>query len=170
MARSGASYAASAPFGIVRTVLPISQGSLVTVSVSNRCWYYRVIEGGSISKIRVYVGTASGNVCVAAYANSGSGLSAVPGTRLGTSGSIAMSGLTGSAENDLSLGGTITVAVGDWLAIAADNTTATFSGANGPGGPTEGMSCYQETAFPCPSPAGSITAANNRAINLIGVP
>jgi hypothetical protein len=139
----------------------------VSVGNANLVWYYRVTEAGTISKLRLYVVAVSGNICVAAYRNSGSGLASVPGTRLATSGSIVC---PASGINDVSLGASVSVGVGDWLAIGADNNTATFTGSTGIGDGTlwAGRVC---TGVVFPAPATPSTAPNNtNLIQLIGVP
>ena len=159
--------------GIVRTCgLAGFALSNVNIFSGNNCWYGRVLEGGTISKVRVGIGTSSGNIAVAAYSNSGSGLSAVPGARLGTSGIVAC---PATGVQDVSLGGSITVEPGDWLALWADNTTATFTiSGNGDGAVnslTAGL-IARETGLAGgpPSPAGSTTNSTARPFLLVGVP
>jgi hypothetical protein len=70
----------------------------------------------------------------------------------------------------VALGSTVTVRAGDWLALSADNATATFSGSNGVGDGS--MSAGQigvQMMFPAPS-SPSMNAGNDRIISLIGVP
>jgi hypothetical protein len=154
-------------FGICRTVVPQTATGGVTIGTANTTRFYRVIEGGTISKIRINVVVQSGNIAVAVYSNSGSGLAATPGTRLATSGSVAC---PAAGINDVSLGSTVTVAIGDWLAIGADNTTATFYGSNGGGdGNLSAGQIGTHAAFP-PATSPSLTYQNNRLISLIGVP
>ena len=154
-------------FGVVKTAHCFPVTAAVTVGSSNRTCYYRVRDGGTITAIRVQIINASGNICVAAYTNTGSGLTSAPGARLGTSGSISC---PSAAVNDISLGGSIVVAPGDWLAIAADNTSATFSGLAGIGdlGLSAGIMGISGD-FPCPSPGGTFSPGNNRMIALVGV-
>ena len=64
------------------TVDPRMINVLTVLSAVNVCWYGRVIGGGTVNSLAIHVGVQSGNVCVAIYANSGFGQSAVPGTRL----------------------------------------------------------------------------------------
>lgn len=154
-------------FGIVRTIVPQTSTGLVTIGSANTSRFFRVIEGGSVSSVRINVGVQSGNIAVAAYSNTGSGLTAAPGTRLATSGSVACPAV-GIA--DVSLGATITLAVGDWLAIGADNATATFTGVNGGGDSTlSGGQAGVHATFP-PATSPTLTYQNNRLISLIGVP
>lgn len=132
--------------------------------------YLRSRDGGTISKIGLFVSTSSGNISVAAYRNSGSGRSAVPATRLATSGAVACPGASAYAE--VSLGATVTLLPGDWLFLSADNNTATFrtslSGAadNNIG---LGRQFRQTTAHPAPSPPGTLISSVGRPIVLIGV-
>lgn len=157
-------------WSIVRPPWATQATGLITIANASSCWYYRVVGAATISKVKLYVGTSSGNVCVAAYSNTGSGLAAAPGAQLATSGSLACP--TGSAVAEVSLGASVALNAGDWLAIACDNTTATFGGLNGLGGSglTAGMVGQQTSAFPCPATPGTISYLNNRLITLIGVP
>jgi parallel beta-helix repeat protein len=153
--------------GIVRTVVPPGPTSAVTIGSANSTRFYRVTEGGTISKVRANIVTSSGNIAVAVYANSGAGLTSTPGTRLATSGSVAS---PGTGVQDVSLGATVTVAIGDWLAIGADNATVTFLGmtGGGDGNLSAGQVGVQVTFPPATSP--TLTYQNNRLISLIGVP
>jgi parallel beta-helix repeat protein len=154
-------------FGIVRTVVPVNNAAAITVGSANTTRFYRVIEGGIITKIRINVSVQSGNIAVAVYANTGLGLAAAPGTRLATTGSIAC---PATGVQDVSLGSTVTVAIGDWLAIGADNITATFLGITGAGdGNLSAGQAGSQATFP-PASGPTITYGNNRLISLIGVP
>ena len=118
---------------------------------ANRAFYVRLMTGGVISKVRINVVASAGNVSVAAYQNSGTGTSAVPGTRLATSGSVACPSI-GIA--DVSLGATITVRPGDWLAISASSASATFSCSivqTIVAPHAAGVCGYQDTAHPLPA-------------------
>jgi hypothetical protein len=88
--------------------------------------YNKIKAGGySISHWSFVVAVSSGNISVGAYTNGGSGASRQPtGGQLATSGAVACpaAGLV-----TVSLGSTITPALGDWAAISCDNTTATFT-------------------------------------------
>lgn len=160
---------ASGNIGIVRTYLsamPVNSLTL-TIGSPNTTRYFRVVEGGTISKIRLGVGTSSGNISVAVHRSSGRGLTAVPGAQVATSGSIAC---PASGIQDVALGSTVNVRVGDWLAIGADNTTATFYGvvATGASGLVGGQAGVA-SGFPAPA-TPSFTAGDNRAITLVGAP
>lgn len=135
---------------------------------SNEARYVRVIGSGTISKIGFDVVAQSGNISVAAYRRTGTGTSAKPGTRLATSGSVACPAI-GYAE--VSLGASVTLYDGDYLAMSADNTTFQFRGNSGPSG--NALSTVyafgQATAHPLPSTPTVSTGAASRIPFLIGV-
>lgn len=163
-----AAHAASIPrFGIVRLLHSQMSNTAQTIGSANSTRFYRVVEGGTISKIRLSIGVSSGNICVAAYSNTLTGLAAKPGTRLATSGSVAS---PGTGIQDIALGASVVLAVGDWLAVGADNTTVTFNGFSGLADSTlsEGVSGV-EVVFPA-SATPTLTYQNNRLISMIGVP
>jgi hypothetical protein len=175
--RSPGFYGASSPvaplsFGFPRSVeLGFSMTS-THVGNANNIFYHRVREGGTISAIRIRVAVQSGNICVGVYRSSGSGISAIPTTRAATSGSVSCPA-TGDADVALTAG--VTVYPGDFLAIQADNTTATFARvgggvASGPTGLMAGL-CYREAAagLPLPATAGSVEASDLRFFVLVGV-
>lgn len=132
--------------------------------------YMRARGRGLISKIGIHVGTASGNIAVAVYRNNGSnGTAARPDVRTATSGSVACPA-AGYAE--VSLGGSVYVEDGDWFAIVADNTTASFYrfGAGGFSSTIgNGVAHHQNTAMPPPATATPGTGALY-SILMIGVP
>lgn len=135
---------------------------------TNQARYVRVLEGGTISSVMLIVATASGNVCVAAYRNSGSGRSSVPGAQLASSGSVAC---PAAGDATISLGATITLYSGDWLAIAFDNSSAIV--ASSPNGSVvstlgSGRHFQQLTAFPLPASPSSLTALKATVPLLIG--
>jgi len=126
-------------------------------ALANHMFAARWWGGGTFTKIAVLIGTSSGNICVAAYSSINSSYLAIPNARLGTSGSIPCPA-GGWAE--ISLGGSVSWAAGDWGAVGWDNATATSFGsaasASTLGG--HGFARYQASAFPAPttlSPAGS---------------
>jgi hypothetical protein len=107
---------------------------------------------GPITKIALAVGVSSGNCAVAAYRNTGSGRSARPGARLGTSGSVAC---PAAGYQEVALTAAADIRDGDWLSLAADNATATFAlaGGNGTGyALARGLSHF-EGAYPPPATA-----------------
>ena len=160
---------------IVRPTFPVELAvTAVSVRAANYTHYYRVVEGGTISKIRLHVQTQSGNICVAAYHtadNGGRGLSAKPRFRLATSGSVACPA-AGSA--DVSLGSSVTLVPGDWIAIAADNVTAKFYGFTGLGGLAlvDGQTLGQAATFPCidnPPGTAGLVSDSLALIGMVGV-
>lgn len=165
----GASSAAG-PFGFPYTIDPmIVRGSDSTVLTGGDGWYFRVYDSGNVSKIALEVVTASGNISVAAYRNTGTGQNAAPGTRLATSGAIAC---PAAGYREISLGATVTITPGDWFAISADNATAAFrcmlngvaSSALG-----AGRVLVQQTAHPLPSSPASLQARIGNSILMVGV-
>lgn len=133
------------------------------------CRYMRVIGGGAITKVGMYVVASSGNICVAHYSPSGSGRSAVPGTRVATSGAVASPG-TGYREISLST----TLAAGDFLAISADNGTFSILTVGNTSAFASAIAAGRNYAqassgHPCPSPAGTLDAGNPITYLLVGV-
>lgn len=157
--------------GFPFTVDPLMAAVSTGVGSANRTYYHRVIGGGSVSKLGLYVATASGNICASVYANSGTGRAAAPGARLATTGSIACPAV---GYQELALGTTITVTSGDfWFALSADNATAAFDVVSTSGHSIQGRSAWQDSAFPSPTPAtpsnGAGSGGGSRAFCLVGV-
>lgn len=155
-------------FGFPFTADPGYAHETVRAPGANVTRYMRVIGGGAITKVGMHVGASSGNISVAHYSASGSGRSAVPGTRVATTGAIASPG-TGYREVNLST----TLVAGDFLAISADNNTFTiyvagsfFSAASAI---AAGRNYAQGSAHPCPSPVGTLDAGNPITYLLVGV-
>lgn len=155
------------------SVDPVQCRSLDNAALAaNEATYYRVRDGGTISKIALEVVTSSGNISVAAYRNSATGRAAVPARRLASSGAVAC---PAAGYVEVALSGTVTVRPGDWLAISADNATATFR--SGPSSPTNGSPlalgrCYkQATAHPLPTTpdTGTLFGLIGRSVLLVGV-
>lgn len=158
------------PFSVVRpSWMPNGLSAAITNGTANTIWYYRVAEGGTISKVRLHIVTNSGNVCVAAYANNGSGLSAAPtGGLLASSGSVTPGG---TGAQDISLGQSVTLQPGDWIAVGWDNTTATAYGLTGAGASSMlGGEVCSQAVFPAPAIPSSLTIQNNRMFAFVGVP
>lgn len=137
--------------------------------VGSNAFYYRSYDGGDISSVGTHVNSSSGNISVAVYTNSGSGRAATPtGGRLATSGAVAC---PAAGFATVSLGGTVSPVAGDWLAISADNATATFRslpdgfGASALG---QGASFRESGAHPCPA-TPTVADAIGRTVGLIGV-
>ncbi|WP_256789822.1 right-handed parallel beta-helix repeat-containing protein [Frankia sp. AvcI1] len=150
--------------------LPLTLGaSASTHGVANEARYSRVCGGATISKIRTRISVASGNVCVAVYNNTGSGLSASPANRQATSGSVAC---PAAGDADISLGASVAVSHGMWYGFNADNTTISLYGWNGPSSSSlmSGQAYTAGSAFPLPSTASGLTANGFRQPLLVGVP
>lgn len=156
------------PFGTPWTTDPRDYHAVTTIpDGANRAVYVRVPWSGTITKLAIIVGTASGNISLGVYANSGLGSSAAPAARKGTTGAVAC---PAAGFREVALGGSVAVVAGDWFALSADNTTATFYRALGAGGPFLPWLCgKQASAHPVPSPAGAITA-DDRPFIIVGIP
>lgn len=136
---------------------------------ANAATYLRCMEGGTISKIGLDCVTSSGNISVAVHQNSGSGRASVPGTRLATSGAVACPAV-GYAE--VSLGATVTLAAGDWIAISADNGTAAFRSLLNGSTTTNlglGRQFVASSSHPLPSTPSGLAARVGLNIVLVGV-
>lgn len=108
----------------------VGGGGVGTVSAgaANRIYYGLTREGGTISKIGLHIGTSSGNLMVAVYRGTGSGLGRKPGDLVQSSGSVAS---PGTGYREITLGASVDVAAGDYLAVEFDNTTITSIMVNG---------------------------------------
>lgn len=155
-------------WGIVITCDPrMGQAAAAVWPGANRGIYLRTMNGGPVSAIGFEVGVQSGNVSVAAFANTGVGKLAVPSTRLATSGTVAC---PASGYAEVALGATVNLAPGDWLFLSCDNTTASFARyAPLSAAFNAGTAYRQDTAHPAPSPAGTLAATSSIPI-LVGVP
>jgi hypothetical protein len=153
-----------------RTQQRVATNRAATVSGSNHTIYQRVMGAGSISAIGLWVKVSSGNISVSVYSNSGVGAAAVPASRQATSGSVACPA-AGYAE--ISLGSTVDVKDGDWMAISADNVTASFacpladSGVFNDWG--KGIQCAQSSAHPSPATPSGLSACLGYDIGLKGI-
>jgi hypothetical protein len=154
-------------FGIPRTLSVGFANSGGTITADNT-WYIRMVEGGSFSKIVIYVQATSGNIAVAVYRNSGSGAASTPAARVGTSGSVPCPSV-GIAE--ISLGATVSMLVGDWMALGADNVTATFTRYTGAlsVGTINGIVGTNAT-YPPADPAGALAYSNFNVFAMSGLP
>jgi len=142
----------------------------VVGTVANTALYYRVRDGGTISKVALEVTTSSGNISVGVYANSGSGRSAAPSALKVSSGALACPAI---GVQEIALTAAIRVEPGDWLAISADNATAAFRSTITAEETTalgNGLCYKQATAHPLPSTPASLTAITGRNILLVGTP
>lgn len=150
---------------------PLNALTTSVMGVANRASYQRLAPNsdyGAITKVGINVGTSSGNICIAAYRNSGEGRNAAPtGGLIASTGSIACP-VAGYAEVALAA----SLNPGDWLGFSVDNNTATFSClsiAVIASDILKGRAAYQDAAFPLPSiptPSPGLI----RGFYLIGVP
>jgi len=129
-------------------------GSTGIPSGANYGCFIRMIDGGPITYLWYQVTTASGNICLGLYASAGTGRQAVPGARYVTTGSIAC---PAGGQIQTTVAG-VTVAPGDWIALSADNTTATFLMTNNTAqnnSLAKGINYYQAAVFPLPATAAA---------------
>ncbi len=139
-----------------------------SVGTANNCHYNRVFGTGIITKVRVHVTVSNGNIGVAVYDTTGTGVSAAPNTRLATSGSVAC---PAAGAADVSIAATITIGVlTNWFALSASGTTATFGHAGTIiAGWSNGFNKAQTTAHPPPDPAVPTSTAS-LCYHMEGVP
>lgn len=168
---AGATFGAPEPRGFPSTLdLALPRSTDAFAGTANQGVYMRVRDGGLITKIGLEVVSASGNISVAAYRNTGVGRDAVPGAQLATSGAVAC---PTAGYSEVALGGPALLWPGDWLAFSVDNGTATFraiitSGANVD--LAKGRAFAQSTAHPLPSTPSSLAATIGRNFVLVGAP
>jgi hypothetical protein len=153
-------------FGLPYTVDPRARQGANALTI-NSVHYGRCLGGGSITKVSIRIAASSGNIAVAAYDNTGTGRSAVPNTRQANSGSVACPAI-GSA--DVSLGSTVAFIPGWWLALWANNSTATFDrvGTTLDVGYIAGLQCNEIAAGGPPATAAPSSAQSNGFV-LVGV-
>lgn len=139
-----------------------------TVGTANNCHYNRVFGTGSITKVRVYVTVSNGNIGVAVYDTTGTGVSAAPNTRVASSGSVAC---PAAGAADVSIGATVNITVLIyWFALSASGVTATFGNIGAVvSGWGNGLNAAQTTAHPPPATAAP-TATAGVAFHMSGVP
>lgn len=111
----------------------------------------RVIAGGfQISKIALQVGVQSGNISVAVYRGTGSGMARRPtGTPIAQSGAVACPAV-GYAE--IPLDQAVTPLLGDFLFMSCDNVTASFYMVSGNVSPLQASVGYGKSAGAHPAP------------------
>lgn len=147
-----------------------SSATLTPWDSANRAYYWRTSEHKEITSIVVEVGTSSGNISVATYANSGAGRGGLPtGGRTATSGAIAC---PAGGVTSISLGATINHQRGDWFGMSCDNAVATFIGYSTGivvGAIYTGIGGYQLTAHPCPATPALTGNGLPRGVVLLGV-
>lgn len=143
------------PWAMAATMPPHSVSTSTAVAVANRCQFVRSTgRKYGATQLQIWVGTASGNISVAVYASSGIGDAAVPTDRKATTGAIACPA-AGLAVVTLTTA--VDVDPGDFMAISADNTVATF-GRSASGITAQGVCWRMDTAHPAPAAAGSLFA------------
>lgn len=146
--------------GVAMTLDPRIGFTAAVWPVANRGVYSRLVTGSFISKIAIEVTTASGNISLAVYRNSGVGMAAVPAAQIATTGAVACpAASTGGVLREVALIAPVRAAKGDWLFMSCDNGTATFTRATTSLSTWNGAFAYrQDAAHPAPSPAGTLAA------------
>ena len=157
-----------ANLGLVTSFDPLLAGTSTVLGTANRTNYYRVREGGSISKVGLEIVVQNGNIDVGVFSNAGVGRNAAPGAAIARSGSTACPAV-GYAE--ISLGSTVDVEAGDWIAMSVDSATVSLRAIHNAihfNGLLKGRSAV-ENVFPLPANATPVTGMY-RAFLLVGVP
>lgn len=132
-AHSGAGLAATADFAQERLIVPpgsvLAASALATWYVANNATLLRfcIPRKGTYRYVNLYAGVLSGNYEVGVVALAPSSATAMQaGAPLASTGSVAMSGLTTNAANQIDLG-SFNLPAGDYgMYLWCDNTTATF--------------------------------------------
>lgn len=143
------------------------------IPIANQALLWMCPQAVTISKVRLEVTTQSGNIALAVYRSNGSTgvLNKPSGSPAISTGSIACPAV---GVNNISLGGSVTINAGDWIALSADSATAQFRSelsAYGTDTMGEGSLWEQTGMFPLTSAvtAGSLVGAIGAGILLIGV-
>ena len=157
--------------GFVLTMPCLNAGAAGAWPVANAARFVRAFAAGTITKVGLHVGTASGNVSVAVFRSGGAGRLARPtGAPVAASGAVACPA-AGYAE--IALGSAVKVEAGDWIGLSCDNTTATFMSLGGSATPLMlGVGFGKNGTHPINA---AVTFADTdatmfRAPQLIGVP
>lgn len=160
------------PFAATSAALGNAGGAVSVSPSGNEARYFLSVGSGSHSAIGLHVGTAVGNISVAAYTGAGAGRAATPtGGQLATSGAVAC---PASGYAEVSLGSTVTVRAGhDWLAVSAASASATIYVAAGGSALTAsnlglGLQFSAASAHPLPTTPSSLTARSAPLLMLVG--
>jgi hypothetical protein len=154
--------------GYVATTTAFVFTGAQTWQTANDARFVRVLAGGTISKVGLQVEVSSGNISVGVFRKTGAGRTAGPGSRVATSGAVACPAV-GYAE--VSLGASVDVEPGDYLALSCDNTTASFMSTN-PGVSRDVHRPFfhvQSNAHPVPSAASGTFGSISKMPLLVGV-
>jgi hypothetical protein len=170
----GAPFAGGAALPVY-TLHPGQQTGAVAVYSANSTIYHRNLGGSAlISQIGVYVSASSGNVCAAVYSSPGG--RNPPAARIATSGPVPCP--AGGWATIALQGGPVAVDTTTYLALAADNATATFYAAGtlwSATPPLTGMAAglsYGDASgasFPCPATPNIFAPLRGVIIGLYGI-
>lgn len=158
---AGTDYAASGSNpGYYATLDPWLSNLSAAAATANRAHLYRIPKlavAKTITKLSVFIGGASGNLDLGIYTTT----DFATFTRLGSSGSTAVAG-TNAVQTVSGLSLAVPANVAWFLAVAADNATATFARLGSTSDvalknyPTRAF--YKASSFPLPSSLTSMNA------------
>lgn len=142
---------------------------LMNMGSANRAMYYRILRGNcSMTKFRFYVGTSAGNVDFGIYRGAATDANPTGATKSISTGSTACPA-AGAAS--LTVAATDVAWPTDWLAIAADGTTATCLASESSISSfgyaiATGLTYYTDSSFPLPA-TGALTGFANYACSKV---
>jgi hypothetical protein len=151
----GAGLADPLAIGFATTTDPrvFPSGAAAMFAVNAACYAAFIGYGQTVSALRIAVGTSSGNISAATYGNgSQPGSTRLPSAQKSTTGAIPC---PASGVATVTLTGSVAIAKGDYGAISADNTTATFQRATSNSPTSFGVAANQSSAHPLPATAGA---------------
>ena len=146
----------------------LNSGSAIT---ANRVNYIRVSGAGIISKLRYRVtAQVDGKLQLGVYGSTGSGRTAVPGTRRAVT---EVTEVPGVGDIEVALGAEIEVTNEDWFAITC-TVAASFGHCGSTGGFRgetffTGLLHYQDSVFPLPATAAATGAGGDGLFAIAGV-
>jgi hypothetical protein len=156
----------AAGLGLVFGPDPRSASGGAVWPAADRGIYVRVVNAATITKVGIEVAVQSGNVSVAVYRNTGTGPAAAPtGAPVASSGAVACPAV---GFQEVALGASVVVAVGDWLFLSCDNGTASFLRHSTGVSQAYGLAHRQATAHPAPT-VGALLATSYVPV-LMGTP
>jgi hypothetical protein len=151
----GAGLADPLSIGFASTTDPraFPSGAAAMFAANAACYAAFIGYGQSVSTLRISVGTSSGNISVGTYGNgSQPGSARLPHSQKSTTGAIAC---PASGVATVTLISAVTIAAGDYGAISADNTSATFQRVTTNSATSWGVLANQSSAHPLPATAAA---------------
>lgn len=150
--------------GTVRTT------DFMPVPAAGTAIYSRVRDAGTITAVGARIGTQGGTMSVGVYRNTGTGRGSAPGARLAATAAFTT---PTPGYYEFGLGQAVSVQVGDWLALSADGTVATFQSLLVAGGDSDlgkGRQYRQPGAHPLPAAPAGLVATVGYTFVLVGIP